>query len=69
MRVAPLLCPRGSPHGGGWGTRRYVIEPLMAWFSNFRRLRLCYERTGQHFQAFHDLAACIICANKLTTSQ
>ena len=69
MRIASLLCPRCSPHGSGLGKRRYVIERMMAWFSNFRRLRLCYERTGEHFQAFHDFAACIICANKLTTSQ
>ena len=33
--------------------------------SNFRRLKLCYERSGAHFQAFHELAACLICANRI----
>jgi transposase len=65
LGIVALLCPRGSPHGSGLGTRRYVIERTMAWLGNFRRLKLCYERTGAHFQAFHDLAACLICAAKL----
>ena len=26
-------------------------------FGNFRRLKLCYERCGAHFQAFYELAA------------
>ena len=65
MRIVSLLCPRGSPHGSGLGKRRYVIERTMSWLGNFRRLKLCYERTGEHFQGFHDLAACVLCASKL----
>jgi len=65
MRIVPLLCPRGSPHGSGLGTRRWVIERTMSWLGNFRRLKLCYERTAQHFQAFHELAASLVCAKKL----
>jgi transposase len=63
--IASLLSPRGTPHGSGLGARRYVIERTMAWFGHFRRLKLCYEREGRHFQAFHDLASCMICFNKL----
>jgi len=65
MGIVSLLCPRGSEHGSGLGKRRYVIERTMSWLGNFRRLKLCYERTGEHFQAFHDLAASLVCANKL----
>lgn len=65
MRIASLLCPRNSPHGSGLGRERYVVERSLAWFGHFRRLKLCYEKTGEHFQAFHDLAACLICANRL----
>jgi transposase len=65
MRIASLLCPRGSPHGSGLGKRRWVIERTMSWLGNFRRLKLCYERTARHFQAFHELAACLVCAKKL----
>ena len=65
MRIVSLLCPRGSPHGSGLGKRRWVIERTMSWLGNFRRLKLCYERTAEHFQAFHELAACLVCAKKL----
>lgn len=65
-RIASLLAPRGSDeHGSGLGRVRYVIERTMSWMGNFRRLVLCYERTGEHWQAFHELAACVICANRV----
>ena len=63
--IVSLLAPRGSPHGSGLGKTRYVIERTMAWFPNYRRLVVCYEKTGAHFRAFHVLAACVICSNRL----
>jgi transposase len=65
LGIVALLCPRGSPHGSGLGRRRYVIERMMAWLGNFRRIKACYERTSAHFQAFHELAACVLCGAKL----
>ena len=65
MMIASLLALRGSPHGSGLGKTRYVVERTMSWFSNYRRLKLCYERTGEHFRAFHVLAACDICCKRL----
>jgi hypothetical protein len=64
-RIRSLLAPRGSEHGSGLGKVRYVIEQTMSWMGNFRRIKLCYERTGAHWQAFNELAACIICANRV----
>lgn len=63
--ILPLLAQIGTDHGSGLGVLRYVVESCLSWFSNFRRLKLCYERTGEHFQAFHDLGAALICAKKL----
>jgi transposase len=63
--IGSLVDPRGSPHGSGLGKTRYVVERTLAWISNNRRLKLCYERTGEHFRAFHVLAACVICCNRL----
>jgi hypothetical protein len=63
--VVPLLAAPRDPHGSGLGRRRYVVERTLAWFAGHRRLRLCYERWGTHFQAFHDLAAALICAKRL----
>jgi len=65
MRITSRLAPRGSPHGSGLGKTRYVVERTLSWFGNYRRLKLCYERTGLHFRAFHVLAACVICYNRL----
>ncbi|HVS69819.1 MAG TPA: transposase [Phycisphaerae bacterium] len=40
--IIPLIAPRGSPHGSGLGKFRYVVERTLSWFTNFRRLRLCF---------------------------
>jgi hypothetical protein len=63
--VSPALAAPRQGHGSGLGRIRYVVERTLAWFSNHRRLKLCYERWPQHFQAFHELAAALICAKKL----
>lgn len=67
LGMEPLLAPlgKGHAHGSGLGKTRYVVERTLSWFGNFRRLKLCYERCGEHFQAFHELAAAILCVNKL----
>lgn len=66
--VRSLLAPYGTArteHGSGLGKTRYVVERSLSWMGNFRRLKLCYERFGEHFQAFHELAACLICARRI----
>jgi transposase len=69
--IVALLSPRGKdkPHGSGLGVQRYVVERTMSWWTHFRRINLCYERKGEHFQGLHELAACIICANKLRAAR
>jgi transposase len=69
--IVSLLSPRGKdqPHGSGLGKQRWVAERTMSWWTHFRRINLCYERTGEHFQGRHELAACIICANKLRAAR
>lgn len=64
-RIKSLLAPRGSPHGSGLGTVRYVIERTMSWMGSFRRIDHCHEATGKSWQAFNELACCVICANRL----
>jgi hypothetical protein len=66
LGIYSFLAPRNeSAHGSGLGVFRYVVERTLACFSHFRRLRLCYERWPEHFQAFHDLAACCLVATRL----
>ena len=59
------LSPRGQdePHGSGLGEERYVVERAMSWWTHFRRLNFCCERTEEHLQGLHELAAAVICAN------
>lgn len=67
-RIQPLLAARNrKEHGSGLGKVRFVIERTMSWLGNYRRLKLCYERTGEHWQAMNELAACLICANRIQT--
>ena len=65
--IVSKLSPRGKkyPHGSGLGRERYVVERTLSWWTHFRRLNLCYECKGEHFQGLHVLAAAIICSNKL----
>jgi hypothetical protein len=66
LGIYSFLAPRnGKAHGSGLGALRYVAERSLACFSHFRRIRLSYERKPEHFQAFHELAACCLVAARL----
>lgn len=69
LGIVPNFAPLGKSrkHGSGLGKTRYVVERTLSWFGNFRRLKLCYERWGTHFQAFHELASAIICSKRLAS--
>jgi len=65
LGVIAKLARRGSEHGSGLGKVRYVVERTFAWFDNWRRLRMCYEKSNAHYLAFNQLAACLICHRRL----
>lgn len=66
LGIVSFLAPRAEKtHGSSRGTLQVVVERTLACLSQFRRLRICYERTGTRFQAFHDLAACLLVCNRL----
>ena len=66
--IRSLLAPRGSPHGSGLGRTRFVVERTHSWFGHYRRLLICYEVTGAHYQGFYQLAACALCADRLRSA-
>ena len=68
-RIISLLARQNQEHGSGLGKFRYVVERTLSWFGQNRRLKICYEKLGEHFQAFHDLAAALICARKLAIAK
>lgn len=69
LGIGCYLAPRNDDtHGSGLGRVRYVVERTLACFSQFRRIRCCYERTGDHFQALHELAASLLIATRIVSS-
>lgn len=68
MGIESMLAPRvgESPkHGSGLGTVRRVVEQTLSNLSHCRRIKLCYEKIGAHFQAFNELAATLLCWKRL----
>jgi transposase len=63
--IRSLLAVRGTPHGSGLGRTRFVVERTHSWFGHYRRLLICYEAKGTHYQGFTQLAACDLCARRL----
>jgi len=66
--IKPVLAKRRSEHGGGLGKYRWVVERSHAWFHNFHRLRVRYERLAKIREAFLKFAACLICWSALKRS-
>ena len=59
--VIPRIARRGIESGERLGRYRWVVERTLAWFARFRRLAVRYERRADIFEAFHHLAAALIC--------
>lgn len=60
-RIFPLLAKRNTAHGSGLGRWRWVVERTFAWLSQFRRLRVRYEKRPDIHEAFLSLGCAIIC--------
>ena len=63
--IAALLARPRSTWATGLGAVRYVVERAFACLGHCRRIKLCYEKSGPHFQAFNELAAIGLCAQRL----
>jgi len=55
IRAVSLLAMRLTEHGGGLGLRRWVAERTFAWLSQFRRLRVRYDKRTDIHEAFLSL--------------
>jgi transposase len=60
-RIVPRIARRGVESSERLGRHRWVAERTLAWLARFRRLALRYERRADIFEAFHHLAAALIC--------
>ena len=63
--IKPMLAKRNTEHGSGLGRSRWVIERTFAWLSQFRRLRVRYERRADIHEALLSLGCALICWNFL----
>jgi transposase len=62
-RIGDRIARRGIDGSERLGRHRWVVERTLAWFARFRRLAVRYERRADIFEAFHHLAAALICLN------
>ena len=51
------------------GKIRWHIERTFAWFNNFRRLIIRYERTEEMYMAFLKIACIVMCLRRLLAEQ
>ena len=63
--IQPFLARRNTEHGSGLGKKRWVVERTFAWFNQFRRLRVRYEKRADIHEAFLALGCILICWNAL----
>jgi transposase len=63
--IVPLLAMRRTAHGSGLGRWRWVVERTFAWFSQFRRLRVRYDKRADIHAAFLSLGCALICWQSL----
>jgi hypothetical protein len=68
--ITPMLDSPRSTRLKSLGGIRYVVERTLACIGHHlqehcRRIKLCYEKTAAHFQAFHELAAILLCIKHL----
>ena len=63
--IVPRIARRGVDSSERLGRYRWKIERTLAWLTGYRRLTIRYERHGEHFAAFLQLAAALTCFKKL----
>lgn len=61
LGIEPHIAKRRTPHGGGLGKVRWVVERTISWIKGLRRMRVRYDRLGVIQDAWTTLAASVIC--------
>lgn len=66
-RIVPAITRRGTLHGTGLGTYRWVVERTYAWLHGFKHLRIRWERRADIHKAFLNLACCLITRRQINS--
>ncbi len=68
LGAEPVLARRGVEHGSELGAYRWVVERILSWLHQFRRLRIPYERRADIHEASMTLGSVIICLRTLQSA-
>ncbi|MER5741613.1 IS5 family transposase [Streptomyces sp. NPDC002262] len=68
LSVKPVIARRGTEHGSGLGTQRWVVERAFAHLHWFRRLRIRWEIRDDIHEALLSLGCSLICWRRLARS-
>lgn len=60
LGIEPHIRRRGTKHGSGLGTVRWVVERTIAWIKGLRRMRVRYDRHAEIIEAWKSLAMSVI---------
>ena len=60
------IARKGIDSSARLGRHRWVVERTFAWFDQFRRLTIRYERRHDIHDAFLSLGCALICSNAIT---
>lgn len=63
--IRPRIARKGVEPSARLGRHRWVVERTFAWFAQFRRLAVRYERRADIHLAFTKLTAALICMNQI----
>lgn len=64
--IRPRIARRGIESSQKLGRYRWVVERTGAWFNQFRRLRIRWERREDMHEAFLLIGCALICLNYLS---
>src|SRR3954454_15753083 len=64
-RIEDHLARQRTPHGSGLGKVRWIVESVLSWVGQARRLKIRYERLPAMHRAFHFLQLARICCKIL----
>ncbi|MGW2190358.1 IS5 family transposase [Streptomyces sp. NPDC001719] len=66
--IKPVIARRGTAHGSGLGTKRWVVEQTIVLLHWFNRLRIRWETRDDIHEALLKLACSLICWRRLRSA-
>ena len=65
--IEPVIAQPGRLHGSGLGKLRWPVERTLSWLSQFKRLRIRFDRRADIHEAFLRLGCALICYRRFVS--